>query len=90
MAWIRVEKTLRKILPKPLTPFEKALGLQPSNKKEEKPILLRNWVTFSVRHTILLEERRAYRRKSIPKANVFFQQLQLTNSGRIKHEKTSK
>ena len=72
LLWIRIEKTLLRILPKPVTPYEKALGLQPSNKKEEIPLILRNWITFSVRHYILQEERKAYRRKSPPVAPHFF------------------
>ena len=58
--WKRIEKILLKIIPKPITAYEKAFGIQPTNKKEIKPTILRNWVTFSLRHYILLEERRAY------------------------------
>ena len=35
-------------------------GLLPVNKKERKPTILRNWISFSMRHHIMLEERRAY------------------------------
>ena len=58
--WKRIEKTLFKIIPKPITTFEKAFGLLPVNKKERKPTILRNWISFSMRHHIMLEERRAY------------------------------
>ena len=58
--WKRIEKTLLKIIPKPPTAYEKAFGIQPANKKEIKPTILRNWITFSLRHYIMLEERMAY------------------------------
>ena len=58
--WKRIEKHLKKIIPVQITNTEKALGLQPRNKREEKATILRNWVTFSLRHLIMEEERRAY------------------------------
>ena len=58
--WKRIEKPLKKIIPVQITNTEKALGLQPTNKKEENATILRNWVTFSLRHLIREEERRAY------------------------------
>ena len=58
--WKRIENILLNIIPKPLTAYEKAFGIQPTNKNEIKPTILRNWITFSLRHYIILEERRAY------------------------------
>ena len=58
--WKRIENVLKKIIPLQVTNTEKAFGLQPRNKKERKATLLRNWVTFSLRHLIMEEERRAY------------------------------
>ena len=62
--WKRVEKTLLQIYRKPITMHEMAFGVQPRNKnsKEQKAATtLRNWVTFTMRHLIMLEERRAFR-----------------------------
>ena len=58
--WKRIEKVLLKILPIPISTSEKALGLQPRRKKETNATILRNWITFSLRHLIMQEERRAY------------------------------
>jgi hypothetical protein len=58
--WKRAEKVLLTILPIPVSNEEKALGLQPRRKKETNATILRNWVTFTLRHRILQEERRAY------------------------------
>lgn len=59
--WRRVEKALLKIFPKPLSLHEKAFGLQTKNKDDYYPVTLRNWITFMMRHLILIEERRAYK-----------------------------
>ena len=58
--WRRIEKTLIEIIPIPVTDDEKALGLYPRRKKETNATILRNWITFVLRHLIMLEERRAY------------------------------
>ena len=58
--WRRLESILFKIIPVKVTNSEKALGLQPRRKNERNATILRNWVTFSLRHLIMLEERRAY------------------------------
>ena len=58
--WKRIEKTLLKIVPKLPTLHERAFGLQPTNSKQRNPVILRNWITFSMRHHIMLEERKAY------------------------------
>ena len=49
-----------KIIPVPVSISEKAYGLQPRRKKETNATILRNWVTFFLRHLIMLEEREAY------------------------------
>ena len=58
--WKRIEKTLRNIIPTPVTNCEKAFGLQPRTKKTENATILRNWITFTLRHQIMEEERRAF------------------------------
>ena len=57
-------ENLEKITPIKVTKYEKAFGLQPKIKKEEHVITLRNWLTFTLRHLIMLEERKAYYRKN--------------------------
>ena len=59
--WKKIEKVLLKIIPMIPSVHEKAFGLQPTNLKNTYPIILRNWLTFSLRHQIMLEERRAYK-----------------------------
>ena len=58
--WKRVERVLLKIIPIQVTDTEKALGLQPRRQSETQATILRNWITFSLRHLIMLEERRAF------------------------------
>ena len=58
--WKRAEKTLVKIMPKLPTLHELAFGIQPRNSKDECPTILRNWITFFMRHHIALEERRVH------------------------------
>ena len=43
-----------------VTNSEKAFGLQPRSKKVVNATTLRNWITFFLRHMIILEEREAY------------------------------
>ena len=38
-----------------------AFGLHTTNKHDRYPIILRNWLTFSLRHSILLEEHKAFK-----------------------------
>ena len=70
--WKRMQKVLLKIVPKLPTEHEMAFGLQPSNMKKRNPTILRNWVTFSLRHQIMLEERKAYKAKRPPPFEKFF------------------
>ena len=63
--WHKMENTLRRIYPKNISTFEMAFGLQPDTKKELPQTILRNWITFSLRHYIMKEERKAYYRKNI-------------------------
>ena len=58
--WKKIEKTLFKIIPKNPTEYEMAFGIQPTNQRDRGPTILRNWVTFSLRHHIMSEERKAY------------------------------
>ena len=58
--WKKIENTLLKIVPKQPTVYEKAFGLQPTSKKETHATILRNWITFTLRYRITLEERKAY------------------------------
>ena len=58
--WKRLDKTLLRIIPRQVTNTEKAFGIHPRGKKETFATVLRNWLTFSLRHLILLEERKAY------------------------------
>ena len=68
--WRRIEITLYKIIPEPVTMYEKAFGLQVSNKNLKGKATLRNFLTFSLWHEIMLEE-------TIPnrKNNHFFENL---------------
>ena len=60
--WLHLEKTLLKITPTPVTSYEKAFGLSPDCKIDKELITLRNWMTFTLRHRIMQEERKAYHR----------------------------
>ena len=61
--WKRIERVIFKIIPRRVTDSEMALGLQPRRKKETNATILRNWVTFFLRHLIMLEERKAFKIK---------------------------
>ena len=61
--WKRIERVIFKIIPRRVTDSEMALGLQPRRKKETNATILRNWVTFFLRHQIMLEERKAFKIK---------------------------
>lgn len=58
--WRRLEKSLIRITPKPLTVHEMAFGLK-EPKQEKYPVILRNWITFTLRQLIMLEERKVYK-----------------------------
>ena len=64
VVWKRIERVLLKIIPIPITKSEKALGLQPRTKKETNATIIRNWVTFTIRHLIMQEEREAFHIKN--------------------------
>ena len=66
--WKRIEKKLMKITPIPITNSEKALGLHTNSRKNA--IVLRNWVTFTMRHLILAEERKAFYIKNYHQCSV--------------------
>ena len=61
VVWKRAEKVLFKIYPKSPTLHEMAFGLHTTNKHDRYPIILRNWLTFTLRHSILLEEHKAFK-----------------------------
>ena len=87
LVWNRIEKILLKIHPKSVTPYEKAFGLQPTNNKEENPLILRNWITYNVRHFLLLEERIAYHKKSLPIVKNFFNKFNLRTQDELRTKK---
>ena len=67
--WRRVEKILCQITPEKPTIHEKAFGLQLGNEKNDKrntAVTLRNWITFTMRHFIMVEERKAFKTKCPP------------------------
>ena len=65
--WRRMEKTIMKILPMPPSELEMAFVLQYSYKEDRDPVILRIWITSSIRHLIMQEERKAhYRNGSSP------------------------
>ena len=79
-AWYKLEKTLHSVLPKSISSFEQASGRQPATKREEPATILRNWITFSLRHHIMKEERKAYYRGNYKNQNIdiFLKQFQYT------------
>ena len=58
--WKKMNKTLTDIIQIVPSAHEKVFGFQSRNKKETDAVVLRNWLTFSLRHYIMKEERRAY------------------------------
>ena len=56
--WQEIEPTLKKLHPNSVSMEEKALGIV--HTKQTNGILLRNWVTFSLRRHIMQCEREAY------------------------------
>ena len=58
--WTNLQATLIQINPIPISTLEMALGIQPKCKREINSTILRNWVTFSLRHYIMKEERKAF------------------------------
>ena len=58
--WEKLDGTLLKIIPRQVTEYEKAFGIQYRNKQEKNATILRNWLTFMLRHQIMLEERKAH------------------------------
>ena len=58
--WKKIESTLLKITPRQITPYELAFGIQNTNKTDKNAVILRNYLTFTLRHCIMNEERKAY------------------------------
>ena len=57
--------------------YEKAFGLNPSNTNQIGQSTLRNFLTFSLRHEIMQEERKAYHKQNYSKVSeqYFFQKF---------------
>ena len=85
--WKRIQKVLLKIVPQPPTEYEMAFGLQPSNMKIRNPTILRNWITFSLRHQIMLEERIAYKAKRPTPFEKFFLKFNSSTKEELKSRK---
>ena len=87
--WKRIQKVLLKILRIPITDSEKAFGLQPRTKKETQATILRNWITFSLRHLIMQEERKAYYIQNYHKRSVesFFSKFNYATKEEIQTKK---
>ena len=75
--WQRLQNTLLKIDARNISNHEKAFGLQARNRQEKSSTILRNYITFSLRHHIMVEERKAYHRKSVTQANKFLHDFNL-------------
>ena len=58
--WTKINNKIRQIIPVIPEKYEQVFGLQPLNTDEADAVTLRNWVTFTLRHLIMKEERRAY------------------------------
>ena len=70
--WRRIHRSLVGIIPSFPTSLEMAFGLQPANDKDKYPTTLRNWLTFSLRHLIMQEERTAFHAGKVPSIERFF------------------
>ena len=77
LMWRKIQPTLLKIIPIYPDIQEKSFGLLPRNKDERDAIILRNWVTFTLRHYIMKEEKRAYHCSSYstPQITAFAQRV---------------
>ena len=62
-------------MPQPSTLHERAFGIQPTNVEMINPTILRNWITFTLRRNILLEERRAYKKKTFSLSSASLQRF---------------
>ena len=58
--WAKIDAKLKQIIPVTPGKYEQVFGLQPRNKAEVSATTLRNWVTFTLRHLIMKEEKRAH------------------------------
>ena len=80
--WKKLEPTLLKIIPRQITPHELAFGIQPPRKKDENATILRNYLTFTMRNSIMEEERKAYYKPS----NTNIKKFMLAYNNRITEE----
>lgn len=93
VAWRRARRSLMQIIPIPPTRYEMAFGLCARNKQDEYPIALRNWITFSLRHLITLEERKMYKINTEsdvvvkPSMEKFFAKFNFFSSSELKLKK---
>ena len=60
LMWQKIGRSLMRIIPVAPDKYEMAFGLRPRCGRERDATILRNWLTFSLRHQIMREERRAY------------------------------
>ena len=58
--WNKLHNTLVGIVNIEPSLHERVFGLQPRNKRQTAAVVLRNWLTFSLRHQIMEEERKAF------------------------------
>ena len=82
--WMHLEKTLLKIIPIPVTTYEKAFGLQTKKKMDQCQKQLRNWLTFTLRYYIMQEERKAYYKKTPQNERIFIMKIKRKISDEIK------
>lgn len=86
--WRRLAASLYKIFPHHPTIHEMAFGLQPSGSRDRNAVILRNWVTFSLRNLIMSEERRAYHANQLPSVEGFFLRFNLKVKNALKLKMT--
>ena len=93
--WRKLDKRLVKIIPKPFTVHEMAIGIEESKreKRERYPVILRNWITFTLRRLIMLEEHKMYKMnldsdvKMTPSHEKFFAKFNFEAVQELKHKK---
>ena len=81
--WQKIQPHLITLYPIPVSDVEKILGI--ARKTQKTGSLLRNWITFMLRKTIMQEERIAYHAATKPNAQRFLQKF--ANSLRFEIQK---
>ena len=79
-----LEETLLKIIPIPISTYEKAFGLQNNKKVDRWQKTLRNWLTFTLRYFIMQEERKAYYKRNSENERPFIFKFRRKISDEIK------